>query len=471
MRLTFLGAAGGVTGSCYLVECAGHSVLLECGLVQGGRDADELNRAPFPFDPARLDAVVLSHAHIDHSGRLPLLQKQGFRGRIHAQPATIGLCEVMLRDSAYLQEKDAETDSRKRARKGLPPVPPLYTQLDAERAMQRFRPLAYDEVAEILPGVRLRLRDAGHILGSAIVELWLTEDGVTRKLVFSGDLGQRGSPILRDPAQVRDADALLLESTYGDRLHRSRAATLAEMQEIFAVARAGGGNILIPAFAVGRTQELLYLFAEHFEAWGLADWRICLDSPMAIRATELYARHVELHDEEARALWRHGDPALSERLELIRTPQQSRALNRVHSGLVVIAASGMCEGGRIRHHLKNNLWRPECHIVIVGFQARGTLGRQLVDGSREVRLWGEAIRVAARVHTVGGFSAHADQAGLVEWYQGFEQAPPVWLVHGEDEPRARLGEQLSATAGARVTIPSLGDVIDLRALHGRSRAP
>jgi metallo-beta-lactamase family protein len=192
---------------------------------------------------------------------------------------------------------------------------------------------------------------------------------------------------------------------------------------------------------------------------------------MAIRATELYARHVELHDEEARALWRHGDPALSERLELIRTPQQSRALNRVRSGLVVIAASGMCEGGRIRHHLKNNLWRPECHIVIVGFQARGTLGRQLVDGSREVRLWGEAIRVAARVHTVGGFSAHADQAGLVEWYQGFEQAPPVWLVHGEDEPRARLGEQLSATAGARVTIPSVGDVIDLRALHGRSRAP
>lgn len=471
MRLTFHGAAGGVTGSCYLVECGGRNLLLECGLLQGGPRADEGNRAPFPVAPAGLDAVVLSHAHIDHSGRLPLLVKQGFRGHIHTQRATVDLCEVMLADSGYLQEKDAEIESRKRERKGLPRVAPLYARRDAERAMRQFRSHDYDELVDVLPGVRVRFRDAGHILGSAIVELWLSEDGHTRKLVFSGDLGQPNTPILRDPVQVPDADALLLESTYGDRLHRSRDETFAEMKEIFATARAGGGNVLIPAFAVGRTQELLYLFAERFEEWGLADWRICLDSPMAIAATELYARHVELHDEEALRLWRRGDNALAERLEFVRTPQQSRALNHVRSGLVIVAASGMCEGGRILHHLKNNVWRPDCHVVIVGFQARGTVGRQLVDGAASIRLWGESIRVAAAVHTVGGFSAHADQQGLLNWYRGFQDPPPVWLVHGEDEARARLGERLEATAAAAVHLPRAGDSIDLRELPARARPP
>ncbi len=471
MRLTFHGAAGGVTGSCYLVECGGRSLLLECGLLQGGPRAEEGNRAAFPVDPAGLDAVVLSHAHIDHSGRLPLLVKQGYRGPVHTQRATAELCEIMLRDSGYLQEKDAEIETRKRERKGLPPVTALYTRLDAERAMRRFRAHDYDEVVEVMPGVRARFRDAGHILGSAIVELWLSEDGQARKLVFSGDLGQHNTPILRDPATVPDADAVLLESTYGDRLHRSREETFAEMGEIFAAAKAGGGNILIPAFAVGRSQELLYLFAERFEEWGLADWRICLDSPMAIAATELYARHVDLHDEEALRLWRRGDNALAERLEFVRTPQQSRALNRVRSGLIIVAASGMCEGGRIRHHLKNNIWRPDCHVIIVGFQARGTVGRQLVDGAASIRLWGESIRVAAKVHTVGGFSAHADQQGLLNWYRGFEDAPPVWLVHGEDEARAVLAERLEATAAASVHLPRAGDSIDLLDLPSRARKP
>jgi metallo-beta-lactamase family protein len=471
MRLTFHGAAGGVTGSCYLVECGGRSLLLECGLLQGGPRATEGNRAPFPVDPAVLDAVVLSHAHIDHSGRLPLLVKQGFRGPVHTQRATAELCEIMLRDAGYLQEKDAEIESRKRERKGLPQVAPLYTRLDAERAMRQFHSHDYDDLIEVMPGVRARFRDAGHILGSAIVELWLSEDGHTRKLVFSGDLGQPNTPILRDPVRVAGADAVLLESTYGDRLHRSRDETFAEMKEIFATARAGGGNVLIPAFAVGRTQELLYLFAERFEEWGLADWRICLDSPMAIAATELYARHVDLHDEEALRLWRRGDDALAERLEFVRTPQQSRALNRVRSGLVIVAASGMCEGGRIRHHLKNNIWRPDCHVVIVGFQARGTVGRQLVDGAESIRLWGESIRVAATVHTVGGFSAHADQQGLLDWYLGFEDAPPVWLVHGEDEARAALAERLQATGAAGVHLPGPGDSIDMRELPARARPP
>lgn len=466
MRLSFHGAVGGVTGSCYLLECGGRRFLLECGLVQGGAEEAQGNRAPFPVPPEQLDAVVLSHAHLDHSGRVPLLVKEGFAGPVYAQQATAELCAILYRDAAYLQEKDAETESRKRARKGLGPVEPLFRTRDAERALSQLAPLPYGRVEEILPGVKLRFRDAGHILGSAIVELWLNDGQRERKLVFSGDLGQPNTPILRDPERVAEADLVLLESTYGDRRHRSREDTLAEMEQIFATAHAEGGNILVPAFAVGRTQELLYLFDKYFDRWGLEHWRICLDSPMAIQATELYARHVGLHDEEAVALWRGGGGGLAERLEFVRTPQQSRALNRVRSGLVIISASGMCEGGRVRHHLKNLAWRPDTHIVIAGFQARGTTGRQLVDGKEYISLWGESIRVAAQVHTVGGFSAHADQAALLEWYDGFTARPPVWLVHGEDEARAALARVMAETRSVRPQVPRLNDSIDLAKLAG-----
>lgn len=468
MRLSFHGAVGGVTGSCYLLECGGRRVMLECGLVQGGGDARQANRAPFPVPPESLDAVVLSHAHIDHSGRLPMLVGAGYEGPIYTHRATVDLCDIMLRDAAYLQEKDCETENRKRARRGQGPVEPLYTIRDAERAQRQFRPLDYDQRTEIVPGVELRLQDAGHILGSAIVELWLSEAGKTRKVVFSGDLGLQGTPILRDPAVVAEADAVLLESTYGDRLHRSREDSITELGEVFAAARAGGGNILIPAFAVGRTQELLYQFARHYDDWGLDHWRICLDSPMAIQATEVYAEYEELHDRETVQLRREAGHRLAGKLEMIRTPQQSQALNRARSGVVIIAASGMCEGGRVRHHLKNLLWRPRTHIVIVGFQARGTTGRKLVDGAAYVSLWGEPVRVKATVHTLGGFSAHADQQGLVDWYRGFRDKPPVWLVHGEDEARAELARQLKRQAGARVTVPRLSDSIALDRLrsHG-----
>lgn len=468
MRLGFHGATGGVTGSCYLLECGGKRVMLECGLVQGGGDARQANRAPFPVPPESLDAVVLSHAHIDHSGRLPMLVGAGYEGPIYTHRATVDLCDIMLRDAAYLQEKDSETENRKRARRGQGPVEPLYTIRDAERAQRQFRPLDYDQRTEIAPGVELRLQDAGHILGSAIVELWLSEAGKTRKVVFSGDLGLQGTPILRDPAAITEADAVLLESTYGDRLHRSREDSITELGEVFAAARAGGGNILIPAFAVGRTQELLYQFARHYDDWGLDHWRICLDSPMAIQATEVYAKHEELHDRETVRLRRAAGRRLAGKLEMIRTPQQSQALNRARSGVVIIAASGMCEGGRVRHHLKNLLWRPRTHIVIVGFQARGTTGRKLVDGAAYVSLWGEPVRVKATVHTLGGFSAHADQRGLVDWYRGFRGKPPVWLVHGEDEARAELARQLKHQAGARVTVPGLGHSIALDRLRSLS---
>ncbi len=461
MHIEFHGAAGEVTGSCHLIEVAGRRILLDCGLIQGGPKDVARNRDAFPFDVKSIDAVILSHAHIDHSGRLPLLVRAGYAGPVHTHRATKDLCRIMLKDSAYLAEKDAEGENRRRGRKGLPPVEPLYTMGDAAEAMRRFRGVGYDEKTRILPGVHMRLRDAGHILGSAIVELWLTESGVERKIVFSGDLGQAGTAILRDPTPVREADLVILESTYGDRLHRSRDDTWREIATVIGNARAANGNILIPAFAIGRTQELLYHFARHYRDWGLANWRVFLDSPMAIEATAVYLRHSELYDADAAALWRqNGGRLLLPNLSLSHTARQSMELNRIGSGAIIIAGSGMCDGGRIRHHLKHNIWRGNCHVLIVGYQAEGTLGRALVDGARFIRLWGETIRVAASIHTVGGLSAHADQAGLTGWYGRFEGKPPVVLVHGEQAAMGALNGRLKAM-GATVSNARRGERLNL----------
>jgi metallo-beta-lactamase family protein len=311
----------------------------------------------------------------------------------------------------------------------------------------------------------MRLSDAGHILGAAIVELWLEENGIRRKLVFSGDLGHNGAPILRDVTSIGDADFVLMESTYGDRLHRSLEDTKQELVDILAAADSSHGNILIPAFAVGRSQELLYLFAKHFKEWALERWQIFLDSPMAIQATEVYARHNDLYDPEATRLWRQNRMrALLPNLHFTRTANQSMALNKVRSGAIIIAGSGMCSGGRIKHHFKHNIWRKNCHIVISGFQAQGTLGRRLVDGARRIRLWGEAINVAAEIHTLGGLSAHADQNGLVDWYAGFRRKPSVMLVHGEAQAAQALGKRLRADLHAPVRIAKPREVIDLNTL-------
>ncbi len=465
MRLWFHGAAGEVTGSCHRIAANGRQVLLDCGLVQGRRKDELRNRAPFPFDPARLDAVVLSHAHLDHSGRLPLLVAAGFRGPVYCHPATRDLLEIMLRDAAYLAVKDAEWENRKRDRKGLQPVEPLYTLDDALQVLSQIRPLDYGERCDVAAGISVRLQDAGHILGSAVVEVWLAERGMRRKLAFSGDLGQPSTPILRDPALVREADLVLLESTYGDRLHRAWSETRAELGAVFAAARAGGGNILVPAFAVDRTQELLYLFARHFDEWGLDAFEIFLDSPMAIAATEVYLRHSELFDREARAAFAANQEAsLLPNLHFSRTSQDSMALNRIRRGAIIVAASGMCTGGRIVHHLKHNAWRRETHIIIVGFQARGTTGRMLVDGARHIRLWGETIRVAAQVHTVGGLSAHADQEALGNWYGAVAGRPPVALVHGEAEARLALAARLRARFGVEAWLPEPAAEVDLATL-------
>jgi metallo-beta-lactamase family protein len=460
MDIVFHGAAGEVTGSCHLVEVAGRRVLLDCGMVQGDRAADERNAADFPFDPESIDVLVLSHAHLDHTGRVPLLAKRGFAGPIFTHPATIDLAAIMLADSANIAMIDAERDNR-HLQRGQKPSTPLYTQDDVDAVMKAMRPVEYDASTEILPGVRVTLRDAGHILGSATVEIDADEHagqpGSARKLVFSGDLGPDGTPILCDPATVPAADLLVMESTYGDRLHKSREDTIAELASIFAAAHRDGGNVVIPAFAVGRTQELLYFFAEHFDAWNLGAFKLFLDSPMAIRVTQAYDRHEDLFDAEARKLWAtRPKPLQLPNLTLTADGEASRRINAIHDHAVIIAGSGMCTGGRIRHHLRHNLANPAAHIVFVGYQAAGTLGRIIVQGAKRVRLFGDDIPVRAQVHTVGGLSAHADKDGLSAWYGRIAAHPPVCLVHGEDPGRSKLAAELEARWGSKVTLPMPG---------------
>lgn len=462
-HITFLGAAGEVTGSCHLLAVGSRRVLLDCGLFQGAEAAEARNREPFPFDPGSIDAVVLSHAHLDHSGRLPLLVKQGYRGPIYTHPATRNLVRIMLKDAAHLAERDAETESRKRARRGLAAVGPLYTLADVEACLPQFRGLEYGERRELVPGLSCRLQDAGHILGAAVVELWAAEGGRTHKLAFSGDLGAQPNAIMPPPAHVQDADLVVMESTYGDRRHRNYAATVAELGTILEEARAAGGNVLIPAFAVGRTQELLYLLAQHGAEWNLQHWHIFLDSPMAIEATAAYASHAHLLNPAA-AHYSQLTGFAPPHVHFCASTEESIAINRIDRGAVIIAGSGMCTGGRILHHFKHRLWRENTHVVFVGYQAAGTLGRHLVDGAREVTLWGETVRVAAKLHTLGGFSAHADQAGLCEWYGAFRHHPPVALVHGEPKASGALAIELRTRFGCRVGIPAAGEVRALAAV-------
>jgi metallo-beta-lactamase family protein len=461
MELTFLGGAGMVTGSCYLLVVGGRRVLLDCGQIQGSRLDEELNRVPLPV--GHVDAVVLSHAHIDHSGRLPLLYRQGFNGPIYTHEATSDLCGIMLRDAAYLQEKDAEWENKKRRRKGLKPRAPLYDRDDVRAVMKHFVDLEYDSPRTIVPGVTVTLRNAGHILGAAIVELDLEEEGRRFKLVFSGDLGIEAAPLMLPPTRVEHADLVLMESTYGNRNHRPFASTLEELASIIRGAADGGGNILIPAFAVGRTQDLLYLLAQHYDEWGLRRWQVYLDSPMAIETTQLYRRHADL---QRRPLFDENQRAPLAKAIASESSEDSMRINAIESGAIIIAGSGMCSGGRILHHLKHNLWRRECHVIMIGFQAIGTLGRKLVDGAERVRLWQETIKVEARIHTVGGLSAHADQAGLLAWYEGFAARPPVQLVHGEPMAQHALAGVLRERFGVDVGIPRRGDTLTLEPRAG-----
>lgn len=455
MRITFIGAAGGtVTGSCHLLEVAGKRVLLDCGMVQGGKDSDEINGKPFPFDIATLDALVLSHAHIDHIGRVPLLVKRGFKGPIFAQAATCDLLPIMLLDSARLAEFSAQMAQRD----GDDDAQPLYDEDDVASAQTLLHPLPYETRTQILPGVEVTLHEAGHILGSSMVEV--TGDG--RTLLFTGDVGMKNTPILRDPADPPQADLILMESTYGDRNHRDRAATVSELGDIFAKAAKDGGNVIIPAFAVGRSQELLYWFAQHYDDWKLSRWKVFLDSPMAAKVMAVYDRHEDLFDPAAVKVWSSRiKPFELPNLGVTSDANDSKAINRIRSGAIIIAGSGMANGGRVRHHLANNLANPKAHVIFVGYQADGTLGRLLVNGLKRVRMFGQELPVRAQIHTVGGLSAHADQQALLDWYAASPNHPPVALVHGENPARETLDGKLAQQFGIHVTLSQPGMTLDV----------
>lgn len=454
MDIEFFGAAGEVTGSCHILRVGDQTVLLDCGLIQGGRKDEARNRDPFPFDAKSIDAVVLSHAHLDHCGRLPLLVRRGFRGPIYVHEVAGELVAILLADAAHLEERDAEYQSRKTGRN----IKPLFTLKDGEDVMRQLKGKKYRQRFKVVPGVEVCYRDAGHILGSCAVEVFANEDGRERKLVFSGDLGQYGTPILKDPECIDQADYVLMESTYGNRRHRNRDETVKEIGEVLSTVRAGKGNVMIPAFAIGRSQEVLFLLGQHYEEWELDRFQIFLDSPMAIEVSKVYWENHHLYDEEATRLRKeNGGMPLLPNLRLTRDTEDSIAINRIRSGAIIIAGSGMCNGGRIVHHLKHNLPDSRHHVIIVGYQAYGSTGRRLVDGSETVRIHGEDVPVRAQIHTVGGLSAHGDQDDLARWYECMQNRPPVWLVHGEREAQLAFKDYLQQRNGAQVHIPDPGE--------------
>lgn len=460
MKLSFLGAAREVTGSCFLVEALNLRFLVDCGMVQGGRTAVARNHEPFPFDPASIDFVLLTHAHIDHSGLLPKLTRAGFKGPIYATPATVDLLGVMLPDSAHIQESDAKRDAKRS--KEANALPPLYTLQDADKCLQQARGIKYDWEFAPHAGVRARFRDAGHILGSAIVEVWVTEDGDSTKIVFSGDLGQPGRPILRDPTPIEDADILVIESTYGNRRHKDFSATEEEMIGIVEKTLfERGGNVIVPAFAVGRTQEVLYHLHRLTCEGRIRQPKVFVDSPMATEVTRITREHLELFDEQAQQLagW-HARSVDLPYLHFTASVKESMALNQIRSGAIIISASGMCDAGRIRHHLRHNLPRRECSVLFSGFQAQGTLGRRLIEGAESVRMFGEDIPVRAAIHSVDGLSAHADQKALLDWAGGFIQPPAqTFVVHGESSAALAFAELLQEQLGWQVTVPEHGHVL------------
>ena len=461
--LTFLGATGQVTGSCYLLETGNHRILLECGLFQGSKETEKQNTADFPFNPARIDAVVLSHAHLDHCGRLPKLVKDGFKGKVFLTEASFPLLELMLTDAVHLQLRDTEWENKRRQRAGKKLLEPLYDLDDVTALLKLRQPIAYSVEQDILPGITVSFHEAGHILGSSIVRLRIQEADDIKTLVFSGDLGNPLSPLLRDPTILTEADVLLLESTYGDRDHKPLENTLDELRATLAEAAASGGNVIIPAFAVGRTQDLIYWLGKLQRQGDVPQQQIYLDSPMAISASEIYADHIHLFnidDPEFTRVAPQGWQAWLHGLVYSQTPEESMAVNRIAGGAIIIAGSGMCNGGRIRHHLKYNLWRHNAHIIITGFQAEGTLGRILVDGKKKyLKILGSEINVAAKIHTLGALSAHADQSQLLQWAGHFNLPKPrLYLIHGEKAATLSLQTSFNRS-GWNANIPKVGEKI------------
>jgi len=475
IRVTCFGAARSVTGSNFLIEVSGgRSVLVDCGLFQGGKEMESRNLEEWGFDPKLVHTLILTHAHIDHSGRIPKVVKDGFHGKIIASPPTAELCEVMLLDSAHVQEMDAEWQTRKSRRRARHPIEPLYTTKDAEHSLQYLRPTERDKIFEVEPGIKARLRDAGHILGSCAVELWIEDAGIQTKLVFSGDLGRQDHPIVNDPFSITEADYVFIESTYGDRRHRSFEASKSELLDAIQYGVSHDEKVIIPAFALERTQELLYVLGEFHRAGKLPDIPIFLDSPLAIKATEIFQRNRKYFDAPAQEIIDQGfDPLGIPNLRFTRTTRESMEINNLRGSAIVISANGMCTAGRIKHHLKHNLWRPGACIIILGFQAEGTTGRKIVDGARTVTIFGEPVAVKARVFTIGGVSAHADQSDLLNWIGNFTERsrPRVFVVHGEAGSSEAFAHAVRERHGLDVYVPRRREVLDLDPSKGVPVAP
>ena len=464
MKLTFLGANHEVTGSCTMLEAAGQRFLIDYGMEQG---KNVYENQPLPVAPGEIDFVLITHAHIDHTGLLPLLAHNGFRGRIYATIPTVELCGIMLRDSAHIQEFEAEWKNRKGKRAGAEPVEPMYTIQDAEAACRLFRGVEYSKRIELAPGIEARFVDVGHLLGSASIELWITEGSTTTKLVFSGDIGNLEQPIIKDPTYIQQADYVFMESTYGDRNHAPRPDYVAELAKILQRTFDRGGNLVIPAFAVGRTQEILYFMRKIKEEKlikGHDDFEVYVDSPLAIEATNVFNKNMlGCFDEEAMELVQKGvNPLRFPGLKLTTTSEESKQINFDEKPKIIISASGMCEAGRIRHHLKHNLWRRECTVLFVGYQAAGTLGRKLIEGAECVKLFGENVEVNARICALEGISGHADKNGLLNWLSAFETPiRHVFVVHGEDQVTDEFAASIKETLGYEAFAPFSGGAVDL----------
>ena len=475
MKITFLGAAKTVTGSNFLVEAAGKKFLVDCGMYQGKITEELENSDPFVYNANDIDFMLLTHAHIDHSGRIPKLYNEGYKNPVYATKATCDLCEIMLPDSGHIQEVEIEWKNRKRMREGLDPLPPLYTAEDAYNCLEIFRAVQYDDIVEIDDNISVRFNDAGHMLGSSIIEVWVTEDGKTTKAVFTGDLGNNDLPLLDSPTMISNADYLVMESTYGSRLHMRNDDKANMFLDIVSETLDKGGKVIIPSFAVGRTQEILYEVDKLKEEYGqdeefakkyekIMNVPVYVDSPLAISATEVFKKNTELFEEEIQEKIKRGDNPLEFKgLQFTQTADESKALNMDNSPAIILSASGMCEVGRIKHHLKHNLWDPNNTILFVGYQAPGTLGRSIVDGATKVKIFGEEIAVNARVEYIEGYSGHADQTWLLNFVYSFTNPPKhIFLVHGEEEGQEILKQKIEETSECKVSIPSFGDSFELR---------
>ncbi|HDK27491.1 MAG TPA: MBL fold metallo-hydrolase [Candidatus Atribacteria bacterium] len=465
MKISFLGATKIVTGSNFLIETKNTKFLIDCGMFQGNKSINRMNYEPFGFDPKKIDFMVLSHAHIDHSGRIPKLVKEGFNGDIYCTKATADLCSIMLPDSGHIQEMENEWDNRKRKRSGEKLREPLYTVKEAEESLRYFRPVLYDQKIEVNEEIVLRFRDAGHILGSSIIELWIKEDNKKAKLVFSGDLGRKDRPILRDPSLIEETDYLIIESTYGNRLHPPSKDDAKKLISIINTTARRGGNVVIPSFAVERAQDIIYELNKYYteyiknEDQGFLKVPVYIDSPLTVSATEIFLRNPDCFDEESLKLIKIGNNPLDfPNLKFTKTTEESKQLNIIKESKVIISASGMCTAGRIKHHLKHNLWRRESSIVFVGYQAEGTLGRRIKEGEKVVKIFGEEIRVNAEIYSLEGFSGHADRDGLMWWMRSFKNKPKkIFIVHGEEQSTKEISKRIEEELKIKTHIPELGE--------------